>query len=154
MQYRDLRDFIAQLESMGELKRVSVEVDPEFEITEICDRTLKLGGPALLFENVKGHNVPVLANLFGTTKRVALGMGEDNIEALREVGKLLAFLKEPEPPKGMKDAWDKLPVFKQVLNMAPKVVSKAPCQEVVIEGEDVDLAKFQFRPAGPTMQHR
>jgi len=149
MQYRDLRDFIAQLESMGELKRVSVEVDPEFEITEICDRTLKLGGPALLFENVKGHSVPVLANLFGTTKRVALGMGEDNIEALREVGQLLAFLKEPEPPKGMKDAWDKLPVFKQVLNMAPKVVSKAPCQEVVIEGEDVDLANIPVQTCWP-----
>ena len=149
MQYRDLRDFIAQLESMGELKRVSVEVDPEFEITEICDRTLKLGGPALLFENVKGHSVPVLANLFGTTKRVALGMGEDNIEALREVGKLLAFLKEPEPPKGMKDAWDKLPVFKQVLNMAPKVVNKAPCQEVVIEGDDVDLAKIPVQTCWP-----
>jgi 4-hydroxy-3-polyprenylbenzoate decarboxylase len=149
MQYRDLRDFIAQLESMGELKRVSVEVDPEFEITEICDRTLKLGGPALLFENVKGHSVPVLANLFGTTKRVALGMGEDNIEALREVGQLLAFLKEPEPPKGMKDAWDKLPVFKQVLNMAPKVVSKAPCQEVVIEGDNIDLAKIPVQTCWP-----
>ena len=108
MQYKDLRDFIDQLESMGELKRVSVEVDPRLEITEICDRTLKAGGPALLFENVKGSAVPVLANLFGTPGRVALGMGEENVEALREIGKLLAFLKEPDPPKGLKDAWEKM----------------------------------------------
>ena len=99
MKYKDLRDFINQLESMGELKRVAVEVDPYLEITEICDRTLKAGGPALLFENVKGSHAPVLANLFGTAKRVALGMGEDNVEALREVGKLLAFLKEPRSAK-------------------------------------------------------
>jgi 4-hydroxy-3-polyprenylbenzoate decarboxylase len=102
-----------------------------------------------LFENVKGHDVPVLANLFGTTKRVAMGMGEENVEALREVGKLLAFLKEPEPPKGMKDAWEKLPVFKQVLNMSPKVVSKAPCQEVVIDGNEVDLAKIPVQTCWP-----
>lgn len=149
MQYRDLRDFIAQLEAMGELKRISVEVNPELEITEICDRTLKQGGPALLFENVKDHDVPVLANLFGTTKRVALGMGEENVEALREVGKLLAFLKEPEPPKGMKDAWNKLPVFKQVLNMAPKVVSKAPCQEVIINKDEIDLTTIPIQTCWP-----
>ena len=124
MKYNDLRDFIAQLEKKGLLKRISVEVDPYLEITEICDRTLKRGGPALLFENVKGSSVPVLANLFGTTQRVAMGMGEDSIEALREVGKLLAFLKEPDPPKGLKDAWEKMPVFKQVLNMAPKEIKK------------------------------
>ena len=127
MKYKDLRDFISQLEQQGELKRISAEVDPYLEMTEICDRTLKAEGPALLFENVKGSNVPVLANLFGTPHRVAMGMGEDSVDALHEIGKLLAFLKEPEPPKGMKDAWDKLPIFKQVLNMAPKVVSKADC---------------------------
>ena len=145
MKYKDLRDFINQLEEQGELKRVSVEVDPYLEITEICDRTLKSGGPALLFENVKGHDVPVLANLFGTTKRVALGMGENEVSALREVGKLLAFLKEPDPPKGLKDAWEKLPVFKQVLNMAPKEIKKAPCQDIVLEKDDIDLSKIPIQ---------
>lgn len=149
MKYQDLRDFIAQLEQRGELKRISQEVDPNLEITEICDRTLRAGGPALLFENPKGSDIPLLGNLFGTPKRVALGMGEESAEALREVGKLLAFLKEPDPPKGMKDAWDKLPVFKQVLNMAPKVVKKASCQEVVIEGKDVDLGKLPIQTCWP-----
>ena len=100
MQYKDLRDFIAQLEQRGELKRVSVEVDPYLEITEICDRTLRAGGPALLFEKPKGSRIPLLGNLFGTAKRVALGMGEESVDALREVGKTLAFLKEPDPPQG------------------------------------------------------
>ena len=117
MKYHDLRDFITQLESIGELKRVGTEIDTRFEMTEICDRVLRAGGPAVLFEKPKGHEIPVLGNLFGTPRRVALGMGEESVEALREVGKLLAFLKEPEPPKGLKDAWDKLPVFKQVLNL-------------------------------------
>ncbi|MDX1345600.1 MAG: UbiD family decarboxylase, partial [Sedimenticolaceae bacterium] len=103
MQYTDLRDFIDQLEKLGELKRVSVEVDPCLEVTEICDRTLKAGGPALLFEKVKGSDMPLLGNLFGTPRRVALGMGEEEVEALRDVGRLLAQLKEPDPPKGMKD---------------------------------------------------
>ena len=116
MKYKDLRDFIDQLEKQGELKRISMPVDPKLEMTEICDRTLRAGGPALLFENPVGSDVPVLANLFGTPKRVAMGMGESSVEALRAVGKLLAFLKEPEPPKGLKDAWSKLPIFKKVLS--------------------------------------
>ena len=149
MKHTDLRDFIHQLEQMGELIRVRREVDSNLEITEICDRTLKAEGPALLFENVKGHTIPVLANLFGTAKRVAMAMGEDEVSALREVGRLLAFLKEPEPPKGMKDAWDKLPVFKQVLNMAPKVVKHAPCQEVVIEKDRVDLSMLPVQTCWP-----
>ena len=149
MKYKDLRDFIRQLESIGELKRISIEVDPHLEITEICDRTLRAGGPALLFENVKGFDVPVLGNLFGTPKRVAMGMGEDSVEALHEVGKLLAFLKEPEPPKGMKDAWEKLPIFKQVLNMAPKVVSRADCQQVIIEKDEVDLGRIPVQTCWP-----
>lgn len=107
MKYSDLRDFIAGLEAAGELKRVSAEVDPYLEITEICDRTLRAGGPALLFENVKGSDMPLLGNLFGTPKRVAMGMGQESVEALREVGELLAFLKEPEPPKGFRDALGK-----------------------------------------------
>lgn len=149
MKYHDLRDFIAKLEKEGELKRITLEVDPILEMTEICDRTLRAGGPALLFENPKGYTIPVLGNLFGTPRRVALGMGEDSVEALREVGKTLAFLKEPEPPKGMRDAWDKLPIFKQVLNMAPKVVSRAACQENVIEAADVDLSALPIQTCWP-----
>lgn len=149
MKYKDLRDFIKQLEAKGKLVRVTHEVDPNLEMTEICDRTLKAGGPAILFENPKGFDTPVLANLFGTPERVAMGMGEDSVEALREVGELLAFLKEPEPPKGLKDAWEKLPVFKQVLNMAPKVVSKAACQKIVLEGDDVDLTKLPIQTCWP-----
>lgn len=155
MKYNDLRDFITRLEEMGELKRITVPVDTHLEMTEIADRVLRAGGPALLFEKpvTKGvpQAIPVLANLFGTPQRVAYGMGEsgDWQHSLREVGKLLAFLKEPEPPKGLKDAWDKLPVFKQVLNMAPKVVRSAPCQEVVWESEGVDLAKLPIQHCWP-----
>ena len=152
MRYKDLRDFIAQLERSGELRRVAVEVDPNLEITEICDRTLKRGGPALLFERPKGHDIPVLGNLFGTTERVALAMGAESpgsLEALREVGRLLASLKEPDVPKGMKDAWQKLPVFKKVLAMAPKLVKKAPCQDIVIEEGDVDLANIPIQTCWP-----
>ncbi|MCK4744025.1 MAG: 4-hydroxy-3-polyprenylbenzoate decarboxylase [Sulfuriflexus sp.] len=147
--YKDLRDFISLLEKRGELKRINIEIDPHLEMTEICDRTLRAGGPALLFENPKGSDIPVLGNLFGTPERVALGMGEESVEALREIGKLLAMLKEPDPPKGMKDAWEKLPIFKQVLNMAPKVVSKARCQDVVIEDDDVDLNKLPIQTCWP-----
>ena len=149
MQYRDLRDFIAQLEARGLLKRIPQEIDPYLEMTEICDRTLRAGGPALLFEHPKGHSVPVLGNLFGTPERVALGMGEDSVEALRDVGKLLAFLKEPEPPKGFKDALAKLPKYKKVLDMAPKRVKKAACQELVLEGDQVDLSRLPVQTCWP-----
>tara|TARA_R110000824_G_scaffold222077_3_gene409357 strand:+ start:37793 stop:39283 length:1491 start_codon:yes stop_codon:yes gene_type:complete len=149
LKYKDLREFIAALEAQGELKRIHVEVDPYLEITEICDRTLRAGGPALLFENVKGHDMPLLGNLFGTPKRVALGMGQDSVEALREVGKLLAFLKEPDPPKGLKDAWDKLPIFKQVLSMGPKNVKHAPVQEVMYEDDEVDLGMLPIQHCWP-----
>ncbi len=149
MQYKDLRDFLAQLEVMGELKRIQTEIDPVLEMTEICDRVLKAQGPAIFFEHPKGHSMPVLGNLFGTPKRVALGMGQESVEALREVGKLLAYLKEPDPPKGLKDAWDKLPVLRQVLNMAPKELSSAPCQEIVWEGDDVDLSRIPIQTCWP-----
>ena len=149
MKYTDLRDFIRFLEQRGQLKRITVEVDPHLEMTEICDRTLKKGGPALLFENVKGHSIPVLANLFGTPERVALGMGQEDVAALREVGKLLAFLKEPEPPKGLKDLWSKRHEFKQVLNMPAKEVRKAPCQEVTVEGDAVDLGHLPVQTCWP-----
>jgi 4-hydroxy-3-polyprenylbenzoate decarboxylase len=149
MRYNDLRDFIRQLESLGELRRISTEVSPNLEMTEISDRVLRREGPALLFERPTGYDIPVLANLFGTVRRVALGMGEDGPEALREVGKLLAFLKEPEPPKGLKDAWDKLPVLRQVLNMAPKELRSAPCHEIVIEAKDVDLGSMPIQTCWP-----
>ncbi len=149
MQYKDLRDFLAQLEALGELKRIQTEIDPKLEMTEICDRILKAQGPAVLFEHPKGHTMPVLGNLFGTPKRVALGMGQESVEALREVGKLLAYLKEPDPPKGLRDAWDKLPVLKQVLNMAPKELSSAPCQEIAWEGNDVDLSRIPIQTCWP-----
>ncbi|WP_457665525.1 4-hydroxy-3-polyprenylbenzoate decarboxylase [Thiolapillus sp.] len=149
MKYQDLRDFIVQLEKQGELQRVSIEVDPVLEMTEISDRVLRAGGPALLFENVRGHDVPVLTNLFGTTHRVAMGMGEDSVSALREVGKLLAMLKEPDPPKGMKDAWGKLPLYRKVLDMAPKERKSAPCQQVVHEEEAVDLSRIPVQTCWP-----
>lgn len=149
MNYTDLRDFIRQLESLGELRRIAHPIDPHLEMTEICDRVLRAGGPAILFERPKGHSMPVLANLFGTPRRVALGMGADSVDALREIGKLLALLKEPEPPKGLRDAWEKMPIFKQVLNMAPKELSRAPCQEIVLEGNDVDLARLPIQTCWP-----
>jgi 4-hydroxy-3-polyprenylbenzoate decarboxylase len=149
MRYHDLRDFIEQLEQQGELKRIGATVSPYLEMTEICDRVLKRGGPAILFEKPQGHSMPVLGNLFGTPKRVALGMGEESVDALREVGRLLAYLKEPDPPRGLKDAWDKLPVLKKVLDMAPKERSSAPCQETVWEGNDVDLSRLPVQTCWP-----
>jgi len=142
MSFKDLRDFIGQLEQQGKLKRITHPIDPHYEMTEISDRTLRAGGPALLFENPIGYDYPVLTNLFGTPERVAMGMGRQQVKELREVGKLLAYLKEPEPPKGFKDAIDKLPVFKQVLNMPAKRLRKAPCQEIIWQGDQVDLDKI------------
>jgi 4-hydroxy-3-polyprenylbenzoate decarboxylase len=155
MKYADLRDFISQLETRGELKRIRASVSPRLEMTEVCDRVLRSGGPALLFERPAvagsntGHDIPVLANLFGTVGRVAAAMGLGDIRELKEVGKLLAYLKEPEPPQGLRDLWDKFPLFKQVLNMAPKERSGAPCQEVVWEGKDVDLARLPVQTCWP-----
>jgi 4-hydroxy-3-polyprenylbenzoate decarboxylase len=149
MKYQDLRDFIRQLEARGELKHISVEVDPYLEMTEIGDRVLRAGGPALLFEKPKGHSMPVLANLFGTVKRVALGMGEEDPARLREIGQLLAYLKEPEPPKGLRDAWEKWPILKQVLNMAPREVRSPACQDIVWEGKDVDLSRLPIQTCWP-----
>ena len=149
MKYKDLRDFIDLLEKKGELKRITQEIDPYLEMTEISDRTLRAKGPALLFENPKGYDMPVLTNLFGTPKRVAMGMGQTDVSELREVGKLLAFLKEPDPPKGIKEALGAIPIFKQVLNMPAKEVKKAPCQQVVLEGDDVDLTKLPIQHCWP-----
>jgi 4-hydroxy-3-polyprenylbenzoate decarboxylase len=149
MQYQDLRDFIGQLENDGQLRRVRHPVNPYLEVTEICDRTLRAGGPALLFENPKGSAIPLLANLFGTPARVAAGMGADSVEALREIGELLAFLKEPPPPKGVRDAWQKLPIFRKVLDMAPRVLKHAPCQQHVIGAQDVDLGQLPIQTCWP-----
>jgi 4-hydroxy-3-polyprenylbenzoate decarboxylase len=157
MRYADLRAFMTRLESLGELKRVRAEVSPRFEMTEICDRVLRAGGPALLFEKPAGHAMPVLGNLFGTVRRVALAMGvdagADPSAALRDIGRLLAALKEPDPPTGLRDIWEKLPDLRQllakVLDMAPKVVSSAPCQDVVWEGSDVDLSRLPVQTCWP-----
>jgi len=152
MNYQDLRDFLARLETRGELKRITAEVDPRLEMTEICDRALRAEGPALLFEKPRGHAIPVLGNLFGTVRRVALAMGVDAAQpsaALREIGKLLAYLKEPEPPRGWKDAWDKLPLLKQVLAMAPRKVASPPCQQAVWEGVEVDLGRLPIQTCWP-----
>jgi 4-hydroxy-3-polyprenylbenzoate decarboxylase len=149
MSFKDLRDFIELLEAEGELKRITTEVDPYLEVTEISDRTLRNGGPALLFENPKGSSIPLLANLFGNTRRIALAMGQEDISGLRDVGKLLAFLKEPTPPSGWKDLWQSLPSYKSVLNIAPNVKKFAPCQQVVIAEEDVDLSFLPIQTCWP-----
>ena len=128
MSYSDLRDFISDLESRGLLHRVKVPVSTELEITEISDRVLRQGGPALLFEQVKGYDTPVLTNLFGTAERIALGMGRSSADELRDIGELLAYLKEPEPPRGLKDAWEKFPILKKVMHMNPKIIRNAACQ--------------------------
>ena len=147
--YQDLRDFIEQLEDNGELKRIPLPIDPYLEITEVCTRVLQQQGPALLFEQPSGYTIPVLANLFGTPQRVALAMGKKNLAEVRELGQLLAFLKEPQPPQGIKDAWQKLPIFKQLLNMAPKVINSAPCQHHVIENTAVDLSSLPIQTCWP-----
>ncbi|WP_028536112.1 4-hydroxy-3-polyprenylbenzoate decarboxylase [Paludibacterium yongneupense] len=153
MKYSDLRDFVANLEQMGELKRIAHPVSPYLEMTEIGDRVLRAAGPALLFEaptrDGLRYDFPVLSNLFGTPQRVALGMGAETTLQLREIGHVLAYLKEPEPPRGWRDLWDKLPLLKQVLSMAPKTVSKAPCQQIVLEGPDVDLGILPVQHCWP-----
>ena len=152
MKYRDLRDFIAHLEATGQLIRVREPVSPVLEMTEFCDRLLKRGGPAVLFENVVGHSMPVLGNLFGTPQRVALGMGiegEDWRARLREIGKTLSYLKEPEPPKSLRQVWETLPLVRQILSMAPRLIRKPPCQEIVVEGDAVDLTRLPIQTCWP-----
>ena len=149
MKYSDLREFLAFLEKQGELVRITQEVDPNLEMTEISDRALRAKGPALLFENPKGYSTPVLCNLFGTPERVAMGMGQESVGGLRDLGTLLAFLKEPEPPKGLRDLWEKRHDFKQVLNMPVKEVKNAPCQEIVLEGDQVDLDQLPIQTCWP-----
>ena len=149
MYYQDLREFITELEKQAELKRITIPVNSELEITEICRRTLDRKGPALLFENVVNNSIPVLANLFGTTKRVAIAMGKNDLSGLRELGQLLAQLKQPEPPAGIKDTIEKLPVLKKALSMPVKTLSQGKCQENVIEGENVDLSTLPIQTCWP-----
>jgi len=149
MPYHDLRDFITQLEQSGELRRVRQQVSPHLEMTALCDRVLRAGGPALLFEQPTGHTMPVLANLFGTPARVARAMGVADLQDLRPFGELLAALKEPEAPKGFKDMLGMGGLLKTLWNMAPKERSAAPCQDVVWEGNDVDLARLPVQHCWP-----
>ena len=142
MKYRDLRDFIGALERDGELVRVAEPVSTRLEMTAVSDFVLRRGGPALLYERPDGYNIPVLANLFGTPTRVARAMGADSVAELRDIGELLANLKEPEPPKGVRDAGKLLALGKALWSMRPHRVSSAPCREVVVEGIDVDLARL------------
>ncbi|MEK7306633.1 MAG: UbiD family decarboxylase, partial [Nitrospirota bacterium] len=148
MPYADLRDYLAALEREGELVRVKAEVDPNLEITEILNRLLKQGGPAVIFENVKGHSIPVVANLYGTLKRVTMGLETDE-EGLREIGNFLAYLQHPDPPSGLMEAIKKVPFFAKVMSLRPKTVHSGPCQEVVMEGADVDLGSLPILKCWP-----
>ena len=149
MIYQDLRDFINSLEQEGDLIRIKQKIDPYLEITEVADRTLKAAGPALLFEQAGDSKIPLLANLFGTEKRVAKALGEQQTAALRDIGKLLAFLKEPEPPKGFKDALKTLPIYRKILDMSPKVIRKPLCQQIILKGEEVDLSILPVQTCWP-----
>ncbi len=149
MKYSDLRDFISKLKQSGELSEVSLPVSPHLEMTELCDRTLRAGGPALLFTNPTGHTMPVLGNLFGTPKRVALGMGASDVSELRRIGQLLSALKEPEPPKGFRDVLGLGSLVKSVWDMAPRELRSAPCQDVIREGADVDLSQLPIQHCWP-----
>ena len=149
MHYRDLRDFIAQLQSQGELRRISAPVSPHLEMTALADRVLRSGGPALLFENPTGHTMPVLANLFGTPQRVARALGVAGLPEIRAFGEVLAALKEPEPPRGMKDLWGRRDLIKTLWSMAPSSVRRPPCQEVVWTGAEVDLTRLPIQHCWP-----
>ena len=149
MSYRDLRAFVADLERRDLLRRLNMPVSPELEMTEICDRTLRAAGPAILFTQPAGYDMPVLGNLFGTTERVALGMGGESLADLRQIGQLLAYLKEPDPPRGLRDLWEKLPTLRKVLYMAPTTLNRPPCQEIVQRGGAVDLAALPVQTCWP-----
>lgn len=149
MSLSNFRDFLDYLEQQGELKRITYPINPYLEMTEIADRVLRSQGPALLFENPIGYDIPVLCNLFGTAKRVAMGMGREKTTELREIGELLAFLREPEPPKGIRQFFNILPKYKQVLNMPVKRRSSAPCQELIFKNDEVDLTQLPIMHCWP-----
>jgi 4-hydroxy-3-polyprenylbenzoate decarboxylase len=153
MPYASLRDFIAELERTGRLKRVTAPVSPVLEMTEIQTRLLAEQGPAVLFENVTrdaggSYDMPMLVNLFGTVDRVAAAIGRSASE-LREVGETLAYLRQPEPPGGIRDALEKLPLLKTAMTMKPKTVSRAPCQEIVWQGDEIDLGRLPIQTCWP-----
>jgi 4-hydroxy-3-polyprenylbenzoate decarboxylase len=153
MPYASLRDFIARLEQSGRLVRVAAPVSPHLEMTEIQTRLLAEKGPAVLFENVvradgTRSDIPVLVNLFGTVERVAWGMDREPGE-LRQVGETLAFLRQPEPPGGWREALDMLPMLRTVMAMKPRTVGSAPCQEVVLTGRDIDLGRLPVQTCWP-----
>jgi 4-hydroxy-3-polyprenylbenzoate decarboxylase len=147
--YDDLRSFLRALETRGELKKIDVAVNPSLELTEICRRTLEHEGPALLFTRPSNSQVPILANLFGTSERIAAALGSTGTEGFRQLGKLLAALKAPEPPRGLGDAWQKLPLIKEILKMAPRMARTGPCQEFVLEANDVDLGMWPIQTCWP-----
>ena len=149
MAYRDLREFIAQLEQASELRRVAEPVSPHLEMTAVCDRVLRAGGPALLFERPTGHRIPVLANLFGTPQRVARAMGVADLQGLRPLGELLARLKEPQPPRGLKEVVGLGELVKRLWHMAPRELSRAACQQEVFEGAQVDLGALPIQHCWP-----
>ncbi len=149
MKYKDLRDFLGQLETRGQLRRVSQPVSPALEMTEIADRVLRAQGPALLFERPGGATMPVLANLFGTPERVALGMGADSVEELRDIGELLSALKEPEPPRGLNEIGKLGSLNKAVGDMTPARQSSAPGQDIVLEGAEVALGRLPIQTCWP-----
>lgn len=149
MKYNDLREFLSLLDKSNELKRIKIPISPNLEMTEISDRVLRNSGPALLFENPTGFNIPVLTNLFGTAKRIAMAMGCNDVAELREIGHFLATIKEPEPPKGLKDAWQKLPLLKQAMNMAPKIIKNGECQTTILKNNDVNLRELPVQTCWP-----
>ena len=149
MSYRDLRAFVADLEKRDLLRRLDRPVSPELEMTEICDRTLRAAGPAILFTQPVGHDMPVLGNLFGTTQRVALGMGGESLADLRQIGQLLTYLKEPDPPRGLRDLWEKLPTLRKILYMAPTTLRRPPCQDIIRRGAEVDLGALPVQTCWP-----
>ena len=149
MSFSSLRDFLDHLESRGEFKRVPTPVDPVLEITEICQRTLRRNGPALLFENPKGSSIPLLGNLFGSTRRVAAALGRQDISELREIGEMLAWLREPRLPRGIKELMERFPLLRSILHARPRTMNSSPCRAQVIEGPDVDLARFPIQHCWP-----
>ena len=149
MKFNDLREFITHLENQNDLKRISVPVNPRLEITEICDRTLRQDGPALLFENPIGSDIPVLANLFGSTRRIVMALGKKDLQDLRELGKYLSAIRHPDPVKGLSDAWQKMPMLKSIFNMKTGTQKNAPCKEVSLIGNEIDLSKLPIQTCWP-----
>lgn len=149
MRYQDLRGFLKLLEDRNLLKRISHSLNPYLEITEVCDRTLRQAGPALLFENPSNSKIPLLGNLFGTTERIILGMGKQSLEEVRDLGRLLAFLSQPEPPQSLREAWKSLPIFQKIMQMAPKIIKKPACQQQQLQAHEINLEQLPLQTCWP-----